>query len=292
MPLVDCGKFFSLGWKQAVAVNLLCTFDVKISGDCGVLCYCVSPMKVTKSCNQSLFTVDPPLYFHNPPPPPLSLIPECQCDVKGTLSGVGDCQQVSISLLPSVSDTHLLIKLWFRLVSYHVLTAWLSHSFLCLSRKVGSVTVSLMHVDIHVTPVRMDTSCCRERSILVVKVRNPFELNFLGLHFNSQIRVCSVNNDAWVWLQMQLPSLMPGVVRVAKHFRLSTRESRKTLLFSLVLSLSLKWLLLSLIGCQCDVGGAVGMACNEMSGQCRCRNNVVGRKCTEWDMAVFIVIMH
>lgn len=74
---------------------------------------------------------------------------------------------------------------------------------------------------------------------------------------------------------------MSGVVRVVKHFRLSTRESRKTQLFSLVLSLSLKLLLLSLIGCQCDVGGAVGTACNEMSGQCRCRNNVVGRKCTE-----------
>ncbi|XP_070830251.1 laminin subunit alpha-3-like [Chaetodon trifascialis] len=34
-------------------------------------------------------------------------------------------------------------------------------------------------------------------------------------------------------------------------------------------------------GCQCDVGGAIGVACDEMSGQCRCRKNVVGRKCTE-----------
>ncbi|XP_060900726.1 laminin subunit alpha-3-like isoform X1 [Labrus mixtus] len=34
-------------------------------------------------------------------------------------------------------------------------------------------------------------------------------------------------------------------------------------------------------GCQCDVGGAVGMACDEMSGQCWCRKNVVGLKCTE-----------
>ncbi|XP_033492838.2 laminin subunit alpha-3-like isoform X1 [Epinephelus lanceolatus] len=34
-------------------------------------------------------------------------------------------------------------------------------------------------------------------------------------------------------------------------------------------------------GCQCDVGGAIGMACDEMSGQCWCRKNVVGRECTE-----------
>lgn len=50
--------------------------------------------------------------------------------------------------------------------------------------------------------------------------------------------------------------------------------------------------LLSLIGCQCDLGGADGVACNEVSGQCQCRKNVVGRKCTVWDMAVFIVIVH
>lgn len=42
---------------------------------------------------------------------------------------------------------------------------------MCLSRKVDSVTVSLMHVDMPVTPVRTDTSCCRKRSILVAKVR-------------------------------------------------------------------------------------------------------------------------
>uniref|UniRef100_A0A3B4Y231 Laminin subunit alpha 3 n=1 Tax=Seriola lalandi dorsalis TaxID=1841481 RepID=A0A3B4Y231_SERLL len=33
--------------------------------------------------------------------------------------------------------------------------------------------------------------------------------------------------------------------------------------------------------CQCDVGGAIGMACDEMSGQCQCRKNIVGRECTE-----------
>ncbi|KAF7654917.1 hypothetical protein LDENG_00063180 [Lucifuga dentata] len=34
-------------------------------------------------------------------------------------------------------------------------------------------------------------------------------------------------------------------------------------------------------GCQCDVGGAIGRTCNEVSGQCVCRKNVVGRTCTE-----------
>ncbi|GLD51077.1 laminin subunit alpha-3 isoform X4 [Lates japonicus] len=34
-------------------------------------------------------------------------------------------------------------------------------------------------------------------------------------------------------------------------------------------------------GCQCDVGGAIDMTCDEISGQCRCRKNIVGRKCRE-----------
>ncbi|XP_056277207.1 laminin subunit alpha-3-like isoform X2 [Pseudoliparis swirei] len=34
-------------------------------------------------------------------------------------------------------------------------------------------------------------------------------------------------------------------------------------------------------GCQCDVGGAIDTACDETSGQCRCRKDVVGRECTE-----------
>ncbi|MEQ2239068.1 hypothetical protein ILYODFUR_000794, partial [Ilyodon furcidens] len=33
--------------------------------------------------------------------------------------------------------------------------------------------------------------------------------------------------------------------------------------------------------CQCDLGGAVGMACDETSGQCQCRKNVTGRTCAE-----------
>ncbi|KAK6302715.1 hypothetical protein J4Q44_G00270700 [Coregonus suidteri] len=34
-------------------------------------------------------------------------------------------------------------------------------------------------------------------------------------------------------------------------------------------------------GCQCDAGGAIGRGCDEISGQCQCRKNVVGRTCTE-----------
>ncbi|XP_075877558.1 laminin subunit alpha-3-like isoform X2 [Nelusetta ayraudi] len=34
-------------------------------------------------------------------------------------------------------------------------------------------------------------------------------------------------------------------------------------------------------GCQCDVGGAVDMLCDDKSGQCLCRKNVIGRRCTE-----------
>ncbi|KAJ8337032.1 hypothetical protein SKAU_G00382520 [Synaphobranchus kaupii] len=34
-------------------------------------------------------------------------------------------------------------------------------------------------------------------------------------------------------------------------------------------------------GCQCDVGGAVGSACAEPTGQCQCRKHVVGRACNQ-----------
>lgn len=50
-------------------------------------------------CNQSLFSLNPLLGFHNRFR--LCLPPECACDVKGTLSGVGDCQQVRTPLLCS-----------------------------------------------------------------------------------------------------------------------------------------------------------------------------------------------
>ncbi|XP_041847231.1 laminin subunit alpha-3-like [Melanotaenia boesemani] len=45
-------------------------------------------------------------------------------------------------------------------------------------------------------------------------------------------------------------------------------------------------------GCQCDVGGAIGMACNEKSGQCQCRKNVIGRKCTEPASSYYFPTLH
>ncbi len=36
------------------------------------------------------------------------------------------------------------------------------------------------------------------------------------------------------------------------------------------------------LGCQCDIGGSVGQACNERHGRCRCRPNVEGPKCNQW----------
>uniref|UniRef100_A0A8C1MCI5 Laminin, alpha 5 n=1 Tax=Cyprinus carpio TaxID=7962 RepID=A0A8C1MCI5_CYPCA len=34
-------------------------------------------------------------------------------------------------------------------------------------------------------------------------------------------------------------------------------------------------------GCQCDIGGSVGQACDERRGRCRCRPNVEGPKCKQ-----------
>ncbi|XP_054482290.1 laminin subunit alpha-3-like [Anoplopoma fimbria] len=45
-------------------------------------------------------------------------------------------------------------------------------------------------------------------------------------------------------------------------------------------------------GCQCDVGGAIDMACDETSGQCRCRKNVVGRECTEPAPSYYFPTLH
>ncbi|KAM4557143.1 laminin subunit alpha-3-like [Fundulus diaphanus] len=44
--------------------------------------------------------------------------------------------------------------------------------------------------------------------------------------------------------------------------------------------------------CQCDLGGAVGMACDETSGQCQCRKNVIGRTCTEPAPGYFFPSLH
>ncbi|XP_047444954.1 laminin subunit alpha-3-like isoform X2 [Mugil cephalus] len=45
-------------------------------------------------------------------------------------------------------------------------------------------------------------------------------------------------------------------------------------------------------GCRCDVGGAIGMACDEVSGQCRCRMNVIGRQCTEPAPSYYFPTLH
>ncbi|XP_076001162.1 laminin subunit alpha-3-like [Genypterus blacodes] len=34
-------------------------------------------------------------------------------------------------------------------------------------------------------------------------------------------------------------------------------------------------------GCRCDAGGAVGRGCDELSGQCQCRKNIISRTCVE-----------
>ncbi|XP_039999564.1 laminin subunit alpha-3-like isoform X2 [Xiphias gladius] len=45
-------------------------------------------------------------------------------------------------------------------------------------------------------------------------------------------------------------------------------------------------------GCQCDVGGAIGMACHEISGNCQCRKNIVGPKCTEPAPSYYFPTLH
>ncbi|KAM9349369.1 laminin subunit alpha-3-like [Symphorus nematophorus] len=45
-------------------------------------------------------------------------------------------------------------------------------------------------------------------------------------------------------------------------------------------------------GCGCDVGGAVDMACDEVSGQCQCRKNVVSRRCTEPAPSYYFPTLH
>ncbi|XP_054888860.1 laminin subunit alpha-3-like isoform X2 [Poeciliopsis prolifica] len=44
--------------------------------------------------------------------------------------------------------------------------------------------------------------------------------------------------------------------------------------------------------CQCDLGGAVGMTCDQTSGQCQCRENVTGRTCAEPFPGYFFPSLH
>jgi len=41
--------------------------------------------------------------------------------------------------------------------------------------------------------------------------------------------------------------------------------------------------------CDCDVGGAVNDRCDQQTGQCTCRPNIVGRRCDEVARRHFVV---
>lgn len=89
----------------------------------------------------------------------------------------------------------------------------LSWVLVWLLRKVGSVTARLMHTDSHVTPARTDTSGCRKRITLVVKVRHPLQLLIHKwptqcLH-PFMVRNGFTMNDVGGW---KAPSAFPSVI--------------------------------------------------------------------------------
>ncbi|XP_047677145.1 laminin subunit alpha-3 isoform X3 [Tachysurus fulvidraco] len=45
-------------------------------------------------------------------------------------------------------------------------------------------------------------------------------------------------------------------------------------------------------GCRCDVGGAVGRGCHELTGQCQCRKHMYGRTCSEPEPNFYIPDLH
>ncbi|XP_046707006.1 laminin subunit alpha-3-like [Silurus meridionalis] len=45
-------------------------------------------------------------------------------------------------------------------------------------------------------------------------------------------------------------------------------------------------------GCQCDVGGATGRGCDQLSGQCQCRKHMRGRTCSEPEPNFYIPDLH
>ncbi|XP_066575649.1 laminin subunit alpha-3 isoform X1 [Amia ocellicauda] len=45
-------------------------------------------------------------------------------------------------------------------------------------------------------------------------------------------------------------------------------------------------------GCQCDIGGSVSQGCDERSGQCLCRKNVVGRTCNQPERNFYFPDLH
>ncbi|XP_077376606.1 laminin subunit alpha-3-like isoform X1 [Festucalex cinctus] len=44
--------------------------------------------------------------------------------------------------------------------------------------------------------------------------------------------------------------------------------------------------------CECDIGGAISTTCDSTSGQCRCRSNVVGLKCTQPAPSYYFPTLH
>ncbi|XP_077580678.1 laminin subunit alpha-3-like [Stigmatopora nigra] len=45
-------------------------------------------------------------------------------------------------------------------------------------------------------------------------------------------------------------------------------------------------------GCECDLGGALSKACDATSGQCRCRQNIVGLQCTKPAPSYYFPTLH
>lgn len=35
------------------------------------------------------------------------------------------------------------------------------------------------------------------------------------------------------------------------------------------------------LACNCDVGGSIGIGCNQVTGQCKCRPRIGGLKCDQ-----------
>ena len=40
--------------------------------------------------------------------------------------------------------------------------------------------------------------------------------------------------------------------------------------------------------CDCDVGGAIDNMCDQQTGQCKCRPNIIGRRCDQPQPGFFI----
>jgi len=45
------------------------------------------------------------------------------------------------------------------------------------------------------------------------------------------------------------------------------------------LSFFVYYFVICCVGCDCDVGGATSNICDKSNGQCKCRPNLIGRKC-------------